>query len=194
MRSSINGSGRVGGPASTSPVKASKKPSWQGQWNFCVVRLVQHRAREMGADIAIGDQPLARQIDQNALPILIGIVEDAPLILRQFAHPRHRDDVLAAGSRSQAAHSRQRGGRHEKRAAARHQKAQGIAPRHQIIGAPAIGELFAPLLAADETAQSPGGCAGATGARGLLRRDFFRRPLWRHWLARRRRGHHAYQP
>lgn len=55
------------------------------------ILLIEHCAREMGADIAIRDQAVARQIDQNALRVFIGIIEDLPFVLGQFAHPGNRN-------------------------------------------------------------------------------------------------------
>jgi hypothetical protein len=45
------------------------------------IALVDHGAGEMGADIAIGHQPFAGQIDEDALGVLVRKVKDLPFIL-----------------------------------------------------------------------------------------------------------------
>ncbi len=49
------------------------------------IPLVKHRTRKMGADIAIGNQSMARQVNQNTLRIFVRKVEDLPLVLSQLS-------------------------------------------------------------------------------------------------------------
>src|SRR5579871_1117549 len=99
----------------------------------------------MRTDIAVGHQSLAWQIDDDALGVLVGKVKYLPVVLAQFVHTRHQHR-LHPWARWQIADDSQDTRRQKERARAAHQEAQRIAARHQIILAPGIRKLFAPLL------------------------------------------------
>src|SRR5579871_2986413 len=72
-------------------------------------------------------------------------VFDFPVVLAQFVHTRHQHR-LHPWARWQIADDSQDTRRQKERARAAHQEAQRIAARHQIILAPGVRKLFAPLL------------------------------------------------
>src|SRR5262249_19113556 len=49
--------------------------------------VIEHSAGEMSADIAVGNQPFAWQVDEDPLSVLIGKVKNPPLILGKLTYP-----------------------------------------------------------------------------------------------------------
>src|SRR5579884_807798 len=108
------------------------------------IALIDDSTGEMCADITKGDQSPSGQIDQDALLVLVGIVEHLPFVLFQLANFRNRNRLYARARRKRTQDSQHTRCQKEGTRAG-NQEAQCIAAGNDLILIPGIRKFLAPF-------------------------------------------------